>query len=127
MQELSGICGGTVRAELRSAWTGEAPLPTLSSCGPLLRTENRELTFMADDQNPELPLTPPPGGDGQSPGALNMPPVNIEDEMKRSYLDSSISVIIGPALTDAPDGFKPVHRRILSTMRQIGLAPALLS
>src|SRR6266404_5830608 len=123
MQELSGICGGTVRAELRSAWTGEAPLPTLSSCGPLLRTENRELTFMADDQNPELPLTPPPGGDGQSPGALNMQPVNIEEEMKRSYLDYSLSVIIGRALPDVRDGLKPVHRRILYTMQQMGLRP----
>src|SRR3984893_17968582 len=78
---------------------------------------------MADDQNPELPLTPPPGGDGQSPGALNMQPVNIEDEMKRSYLDYSLSVIIGRALPDVSDGLKPVHRRILYTMQQMGLAP----
>jgi DNA gyrase subunit A len=78
---------------------------------------------MADDQNPELPLTPPPGGDGQSPGALNMQPVNIEDEMKRSYLDYSLSVIIGRALPDVRDGLKPVHRRILYTMQQMGLAP----
>jgi DNA gyrase subunit A len=78
---------------------------------------------MADDQNPELPLIPPPGGDGQSPGALNMQPVNIEDEMKRSYLDYSLSVIIGRALPDVRDGLKPVHRRILYTMQQMGLAP----
>ena len=81
---------------------------------------------MADDQNPELPLTPPPGGDGQppaGPGALNMQPVNIEDEMKRSYLDYSLSVIIGRALPDVRDGLKPVHRRILYTMQQMGLAP----
>jgi DNA gyrase subunit A len=80
---------------------------------------------MADDpQNPELPLTPP-GGDGQptGPGALNMQPVNIEDEMKRSYLDYSLSVIIGRALPDVRDGLKPVHRRILYTMQQMGLAP----
>src|SRR5271168_199338 len=76
---------------------------------------------MADDQNPELPLTPPPGGDG--PGALNMLPVNIEEEMKRSYLDYSLSVIIGRALPDVRDGLKPVHRRILYTMQQMGLAP----
>ncbi len=79
---------------------------------------------MADDpQNPELPLTPPPGGDGQSPGALNMQPVNIEEEMKRSYLDYSLSVIIGRALPDVRDGLKPVHRRILYTMQQMGLRP----
>jgi DNA gyrase subunit A len=82
---------------------------------------------MADDpQNPELPLTPPNGGDGQpptGPGALNMQPVNIEEEMKRSYLDYSLSVIIGRALPDVRDGLKPVHRRILYTMQQMGLAP----
>jgi DNA gyrase subunit A len=81
---------------------------------------------MADDQNPELPLTPPSGGDGQpptGPGALNMQPVNIEEEMKRSYLDYSLSVIIGRALPDVRDGLKPVHRRILYTMQQMGLAP----
>jgi len=76
---------------------------------------------MADDHNPELPLTPPPGGDG--PGALNIQPVNIEEEMKRSYLDYSMSVIIGRALPDVRDGLKPVHRRILYTMQQMGLQP----
>src|SRR5271167_3091493 len=78
-----------------------------------------------DPQNPELPLTPP-GGEGQppaGPGALNMQPVNIEEEMKRSYLDYSLSVIIGRALPDVRDGLKPVHRRILYTMQQMGLAP----
>jgi DNA gyrase subunit A len=78
---------------------------------------------MADDQNPELPLTPPNGGGGDSPGALNIQPVNIEDEMKRSYLDYSMSVIIGRALPDVRDGLKPVHRRILYTMAQMGLQP----
>jgi len=76
---------------------------------------------MADDQNPELPLPPPPGGDG--PGALNIQPVNVEEEMKRSYLDYSMSVIIGRALPDVRDGLKPVHRRILYTMQQMGLQP----
>ena len=77
---------------------------------------------MPDDQNPELPLTPPPGGDG-SPGALHIQPVNIEDEMRKSYLDYSMSVIIGRALPDVRDGLKPVHRRILYTMQQMGLQP----
>src|SRR3984957_10995105 len=78
---------------------------------------------MPDDQNPELPLTPPPpGGDG-SPGALHIQPVNIEDEMRKSYLDYSMSVIIGRALPDVRDGLKPVHRRILFTMAQMGLQP----
>ncbi|MGA8274021.1 MAG: DNA gyrase subunit A [Candidatus Sulfotelmatobacter sp.] len=78
---------------------------------------------MPDDQNPELPLTPPtPPGDG-SPGALHIQPVNIEDEMRKSYLDYSMSVIIGRALPDVRDGLKPVHRRILYTMQQMGLYP----
>src|ERR1700749_526712 len=76
---------------------------------------------MADDQNPELPLPPPPGGDG--PGALNIQPVNIEDEMRRSYLDYSMSVIIGRALPEVRNGLKPVHRRILYTMQNMGLQP----
>jgi DNA gyrase subunit A len=76
---------------------------------------------MADDQNPQLPLTPPPGDGG--PGAANIQPVNIEEEMKRSYLDYSLSVIIGRALPDARDGLKPVHRRLLYTMQQMGLHP----
>jgi DNA gyrase subunit A len=78
---------------------------------------------MPDDQNPELPLTPPtPPGDG-SHGALHIQPVNIEDEMRKSYLDYSMSVIIGRALPDIRDGLKPVHRRILYTMQQMGLQP----
>ncbi len=77
---------------------------------------------MADDQNPELPLTPPPGGDGTGiPGAANIQPVNIEDEMRRSYLDYSMSVIIGRALPDVRDGLKPVHRRILYAMYDMNL------
>ena len=42
--------------------------------------------------------------------------VNIEDEMRRSYLDYAMSVIIGRALPDVRDGFKPVHRRVLWAM-----------
>src|SRR5438445_12116612 len=74
---------------------------------------------MPDDQNPQLPLTPPPGDGGH--GAANMIPINIEEEMRRSYLDYSMSVIIGRALPDVRDGFKPVHRRILYTMHEMGL------
>jgi DNA gyrase subunit A len=79
---------------------------------------------MADDQNPQLPL---PGADGNGasgptgPGAANLVPINIEDEMRRSYLDYSMSVIIGRALPDARDGLKPVHRRIMVAMEREGL------
>ncbi len=86
---------------------------------------------MADDQNPQLPLGPgsngsgsndgaPPGG-STGPGALNLIPINIEEEMRRSYLDYSMSVIIGRALPDVRDGLKPVHRRVLYTMHEMGL------
>jgi DNA gyrase subunit A len=73
---------------------------------------------MADDQNPQLPLDggTPPGGSNSS-----IIPINIEEEMRRSYLDYSMSVIIGRALPDARDGLKPVHRRVLYAMSEMGL------
>jgi DNA gyrase subunit A len=49
-------------------------------------------------------------------------PVNIEDEMKRSYMDYAMSVIIGRALPDARDGLKPAHRRVLYGMKAMGLS-----
>jgi DNA gyrase subunit A len=47
-------------------------------------------------------------------------PINIEEEMKQSYLDYAMSVIVGRALPDARDGLKPVHRRVLFAMRELG-------
>ena len=76
---------------------------------------------MADEQNPQLPLTPPGGEPPQGPGAANIVPINVEEEMRRSYLDYSMSVIIGRALPDVRDGLKPVHRRVLYTMNEMGL------
>ncbi|WP_375770383.1 DNA gyrase subunit A [Archangium gephyra] len=72
---------------------------------------------MADDttDKPATPPAPPPPG---SVGELI--PVNIEDEMRRSYLDYSMSVIIGRALPDVRDGLKPVHRRVLYAMNDLG-------
>jgi DNA gyrase subunit A len=70
---------------------------------------------MADDPNQQLPLGP--GG----PTGGNVQPVNIEEEMRRSYLDYSMSVIIGRALPDVRDGLKPVHRRILYAMHDMGV------
>src|SRR2546422_6028471 len=52
--------------------------------------------------------------------ALHQHPVNIEDEMKRSYMDYAMSVIIGRALPDARDGLKPAHRRVLYGMKTMG-------
>src|SRR5437870_5300364 len=50
-------------------------------------------------------------------------PVNIEEEMQSSYLDYSMSVIVARALPDVRDGLKPVHRRVLYGMNELGLAP----
>jgi DNA gyrase subunit A len=62
-----------------------------------------------------------PGGSGGTPPASPHQPVNIEDEVRRSFLDYSMSVIISRALPDVRDGLKPVHRRILYAMQQEGL------
>ncbi len=73
---------------------------------------------------PDETLPPPPPPDEPAPPS---PPdghraqVNIEDEMRKSYLDYSMSVIIGRALPDVRDGLKPVHRRILYAMHTEGL------
>jgi DNA gyrase subunit A len=72
---------------------------------------------MPDDQNPLLPLeggAPPHSG-------TSFISMNIEEEMRRSYLAYSMSVIVGRALPDARDGLKPVHRRILTAMDREGL------
>jgi len=50
-------------------------------------------------------------------------PININEEMKHSYLDYAMSVIVGRALPDVRDGLKPVHRRILYAMHQVGMTP----
>ena len=61
-------------------------------------------------------------GPGASPpgGASSISPIAIEDELKRSYLDYAMSVIVSRALPDARDGLKPVHRRILYSMHENG-------
>ena len=51
---------------------------------------------------------------------LDKQQINIEDEMRRSYLDYAMSVIIGRALPDVRDGLKPVHRRVLWAMQELG-------
>ncbi len=79
-----------------------------------------------DTPPPNEPGAPGPGqpagsnGAGQPPEAV---PVAIEDEVRSSFLDYSMSVIISRALPDVRDGLKPVHRRILYAMQQEGLLP----
>jgi DNA gyrase subunit A len=69
---------------------------------------------------PEGTDTIPPGASAAAPPPAGQP-VNIEDEVRRSFLDYSMSVIISRALPDVRDGLKPVHRRILYAMNQEGL------
>ena len=68
-------------------------------------------------QEPPTPPTPPPTSPQQRV------PVSIQDEMRTSYLDYAMSVIIGRAIPDARDGLKPVHRRILYSAYEQGLLP----
>ena len=76
----------------------------------------------ANSNNPPPAGTPPDGGNNvHGRGALHMLSINVEEEMRRSYLDYSMSVIIGRALPDVRDGLKPVHRRILYGMQEMGL------
>jgi len=59
------------------------------------------------------------GGSSGGPGGREILPVNIEDELRQSYLDYAMSVIVGRALPDVRDGLKPVHRRVLFTMNEL--------
>src|SRR5271166_4435505 len=68
---------------------------------------------MSDQENP-----PPADGDHS-----DIRPISITEEMKRSYLDYAMSVIVARALPDARDGLKPVHRRILHSMHENGYTP----
>ncbi|MBX7248096.1 MAG: DNA gyrase subunit A [Caulobacteraceae bacterium] len=69
---------------------------------------------MTDDTTPNLPAE----------GHGGIAPIAIEDELKRSYLDYAMSVIVSRALPDARDGLKPVHRRILFSMHEQGYGPS---
>ena len=56
-------------------------------------------------------------------GGGNIEPRGLEEEMRTSYLDYAMSVIVGRALPDVRDGLKPVHRRVLYAMNEAGLQP----
>lgn len=94
---------------------------------------------VAGDADPELPGEPPADPDAGAPLAVDMTvngddeleipdgpgiyPIEIDDEMKRSFLDYAMSVIVSRALPDARDGLKPVHRRILFGMEGLNARP----
>jgi DNA gyrase subunit A len=73
---------------------------------------------LADQDNP-----PPTDENGRSDGPSDIRPISITEEMKKSYLDYAMSVIVARALPDARDGLKPVHRRILYSMHENGHTP----
>jgi len=67
--------------------------------------------------------TPPPPGDGDEPVGGSIEPIEIQEEMERSFLEYSMAVIVSRALPDVRDGLKPVQRRILYSMYDNGLRP----
>src|SRR3979490_1339670 len=73
------------------------------------KTDRKSPLSDTEDMNP-----------GEPPAPSDIRPVSILDEMKRSYLDYAMSVIVARALPDARDGLKPVHRRILYAMYENG-------
>jgi DNA gyrase subunit A len=80
--------------------------------------DNNRLNPMTNNNN--VPNDPPPPLDGGMPTDDGVSPINIDDEMKSSYLEYAMSVIVGRALPDVRDGLKPVHRRILYSMYESG-------
>src|SRR5262245_2260887 len=85
----------------------------------LARRATRSRTLAEDTTPPPTPPAPPaPEGNGDGFAALN-----IADELKDSYLNYAMSVIVSRALPDARDGLKPSQRRILVAMNDLGLGP----
>ena len=109
--------------ELEEEEQGEGDQPAPSSQSPSINeldTRNSENSSGSlEKQSFSADPTQPPS---QSPeGHDKIIPRPIEQEMKESYIDYSMSVIVGRALPDVRDGLKPVHRRILYAMNEMGL------
>ena len=88
-------------------------------------TEENDLPTDSGSENgsnlpPEQPPVGPNGGSGEGEGGTPFEAITIEDEMRASYLDYAMSVIVSRALPDVRDGLKPVHRRILFSMHESG-------
>ncbi|PKK92069.1 MAG: DNA gyrase subunit A [Candidatus Wallbacteria bacterium HGW-Wallbacteria-1] len=81
--------------------------------------EREEILNQETQETPDQATPSGGGADGSPPTGIVLPRY-IEDEMKTSYIDYAMSVIIGRALPDVRDGLKPVHRRILYTMNELG-------
>ena len=81
---------------------------------------------MSDEETPAQPggdQNPPSDGEDTAVGFGNIEPIEIQEEMERSFLDYAMSVIVSRALPDARDGLKPVHRRILWAMHDLRALP----
>ena len=76
------------------------------------------------DDRSDSPDDGPPSGSGPSGGDRDIAPISIVEEMKTSYLDYAMSVIVSRALPDVRDGLKPVHRRILYACHEDGFIVA---
>ena len=68
-------------------------------------------------------IPPTSSGGGPNQQSARIIPINIEEEMKTAYIDYSMSVIVSRAIPDVRDGLKPVHRRVLYAMNELGLSP----
>ena len=95
----------------------ESEIEELSDTTSLEPGETQDKGFSLEDET-DTALEDP---DDEEPVRLGVNPILIDDEMKRSYINYAMSVIVGRALPDARDGLKPVHRRILFSMNESGI------
>ena len=98
----------------------EMPPPSDDAASDAKRADGAPATGLPVNDTPDGPGAPPPSAGSDAPPPRSIIPIAIEDEMRRSYLDYSMSVIVGRALPDVRDGLKPVHRRVLFTMDELG-------
>ena len=91
--------------------------PCSGCCASATRPRPVECAPMTPPRAPPARLSPPPPR--MTSFAKETLPISLEEEMRRSYLDYAMSVIVGRALPDARDGLKPVHRRVLFAMHEL--------
>src|SRR5665647_493527 len=90
-------------------------------------TESKEIELTSEEPEKEAEgaisnlMSEEPEDEGPEPERSGVTSILIDDEMKRSYINYAMSVIVGRALPDARDGLKPVHRRILFAMKEAGI------